>query len=162
VGEERKEAEAALEWTVRAGTEELLGRVAIAFVARRGWAEQLRAVAYELRDFLVEDEERARAMVLAAPHGSEEARRLRERGVEALVELIDLGRRELPEPGSVPRSAAEITAGVIYNRIHVGVEEGVRTLDDELVRELMFTAVLPYLGIEAALAELERPRPPGP
>lgn len=152
--------EAQLEAAVRAGTEQLLVRVGTVFAAEDRWADRLRAVAYALRDFLREDEGRARAMMLEAPHGNAETRRIREGGIEALTALIDLGRAELADPDSVPRSAAEIAAGVIYNRIHVEVERGVGGLDDEMVRELMYAAVMPYLGIEAALAELQSPRPP--
>lgn len=151
--------DAELEAVVRAGTEELLARVGAAFAAQSGWAAQLRAVAWEMRDFLREDEARARAMVLEAPHGNEETRQIRADGVAALTALIDLGRGELPDPDSVPRTAAEIAAGVIYNRIHVCVEEGPEALGEEMVGELMYSAVLPYLGIEAALAELEMPAP---
>jgi len=148
-----------LEGIVRTATEELLSRLGAAFSNQEGWSRQLRAVAYELRDFLVEDEERARAMILDAPHGTPQTRRLRGQAVEALAGLIDLGRGEHSDPAGVSRSAADITAGVVYNRIHAAVETGVETLDEELVRELMFSAVLPYRGLEAALAELEQPRP---
>lgn len=149
--------EVELERVVRAGTEQLLARVGAAFVVEGEWEDRLRAVAFELRDFLCEDEERALAMVVEAPHGNEETRRIRGQGVEGLTALIDLGRQELPDPESVPPSVAAITAGAVYNRIHVGVEVGLETLDDEMVRELMFTAVLPYRGVEAALAELHTP-----
>jgi hypothetical protein len=139
-----------LERAVRAGTEQLLARLAAVFAAQAAWVDGLRAVAYELRDFLREDPGRARAMVVEAPHGNEETRRIREQGIEALSALIDLGHA----PGSGPRPDARIAAGVIYNRIHAGVESGLEALDDGMVRELMYSAVLPYLGIEAALAEL--------
>lgn len=155
-------SDADLEHAVRVGTEQLLPRLGAIFAAQAGWANQLRAVAYELRDFLVEDPARARAMTIEAPHGNAETRRIREGGIEALTALIDLGRNEVDEPDSVPRSAAQIAAGVIYSRIHVEVERGIAGLDDEMVRELMYTAVMPYLGIEAALAELGRPAPPAP
>lgn len=159
-------SEAELEAIVRSGTEQLLARVGAVFAAgaSRGaaWVDQLRAVGYELRDFLREDEARARAMMIEAPHGNAATRRIREDGIEALAALIDLGRAEADDPGSIPRTAAEIAAGVVYNRIHVGVEAGVGTLSDEMVRELMYTAVMPYLGIEAALAELGAARPARP
>jgi hypothetical protein len=151
-----------LEAAVRAGTEALLGRVGPAFAAQRGWASQLRAVAYEMLDFLREDPARTRLMVLEAIGGGARAVAVRERGAALLTEFIDAGRRELPDPAALPRSVAEITAGAIYNRIHLAVEAGVETLDEEMVRELMYTAVLPYRGIEAALAELSAPRPPRP
>lgn len=150
-------SDAALERVVRAGTEQLLTRVGAVFAAQEGWADRLRAVAYELRDFLVEDPARARAMMLEAPHGNAETRRIREGGIEALTALIDLGRNEVADPASVPHSAAQIAAGVIYSRIHIEVERGVGALDDEMVRELMYTAVMPYLGVRAAVAELDVP-----
>ena len=152
-------SDADLEHTVRVGTEQLLPRLGTIFAAQAVWANQLRALAYELRDFLVENPTRARAMMIEAPHGNAETRRIRERGIEALTALIDLGRNEVDDSDSVPRSAAQIAAGVIYSRIHVEVERDVEGLDDEMVRELMYTAVMPYLGIEAALAELEHPAP---
>lgn len=150
----RIRSDAEVERAVEAGTDALLLRVSTVFAAQRGWANQLRAVAYEMLRFLREDEARARLMVIEVLDYGAEARAIRERGMEALTELIDLGRQELADPDSLPRSVAVIAAGTIYNRIHVGVERGVATLDEELVRELMFTAVLPYLGLGAALAEL--------
>lgn len=153
--------EAQLERLVSEGTEELLARVGAAYGSAGGpWEERLRAVAYELRDFLREDPRRARAMLLEAPEGSGEARRAREWGVEALAALIDLGREEHPDPASVPPAAAELAAGVVHDRIHTAVEAG-EPLGDEMVRELMFSAVLPFRGREAALRELRAPAPPG-
>jgi hypothetical protein len=135
-------------------------RVSRAFAAQQSWEDQLRAVAYELLRFLREDEARARLMVIEVLDSTPKAIAVREHGMEALTELIDLGRQQLDEPDSLPRSIAPVAAGTIYNRLHVGVETGVETLTPELVRELMFTAVLPYLGIEAALAELDAPEMP--
>lgn len=152
-------SEAQLEQTVRAGTEQLLARLGVALASQEAWADQLRAVAYELCAFLREDEGRARAMVLEAPHGNAETRRIREGGIEMLSALIDLGRAEVDDSGSVSRSAAKLAAGAIYSRIHVELERGIDALDANLVRELMYTAVMPYQGMEAALAELERPAP---
>lgn len=152
--------DAAFEHAVEAGTDELLLRVGAAFIGEERWVDQLRAVAYEMLRFLREDESRARLMVIEAASRTPRAREIRDNGMRALTELIDAGRRELPDPDSVPHSDAAIAAGVIYSRLHVGVERGVAGLDTELVRELMYTAVMPYLGAEAALAELEVPPPP--
>src|SRR5262245_53120298 len=127
--------DAEIERLVRAGTETLLARVLTVFGGEGGWAELLRAVAYELRDFLCEEEVRARAMMVEVLDSTPAAIAMRAQGTEALVELIDAGRLEAAEPKAIPRSVAEITAGVIYNRIHVGVEAGLETLDDEMVRE---------------------------
>jgi AcrR family transcriptional regulator len=143
---------------IEQATDDLLGRAAPAFGGQPRWSEALRAVAYELRDFLLEDRARARAMVVESFTACERSRQVRERGMAALAALIGLGRAQLDDPGAVPAKTAELTAGAIYNRIHAAVESGAE-LEDAMVRALMYTAVRPYLGLEAALAELEAPRP---
>jgi hypothetical protein len=145
---------------IEAGTLELMERVARAYAAAPAWREGMRAVAYELRRFLLEDPERAREMVLEAPFGDARTLEVRERGIAGLSALIDLGRAELPDPASVPPMVAEITAGAAYNRMHQSVEAGPAALTVELVRELMYTVVLPYRGLEAAMLELSIPPPP--
>lgn len=143
---------------VQRGTDELLARAGVAFAARQGWRDQLRAVAYAMRDFLQEDPARARVMVVESPTACERSLAIRQQGMAGLAALIDLGRGELDDPDSVPSTTAELTAGAIYNRIHAAVEDG-SPLEDAMVRELMVAAVRPYLGADAALAELDAPRP---
>jgi len=124
---------------VQAGTSEFLTRVGQAFAAEEGWRSQLRAVAYEMLRFLQDDLERARLMVIESPTASERVRVIREDGIAALVELIDRGRYELPNPDLIPRSTAEVTAGAIYNRMHVALEDDNLARGIEMVPELMFT-----------------------
>lgn len=152
--------EEALYAAVKAGTEELMTRVLAVYAAEDGWRNQLRAVAYELLRFLEEDRDRARQMMIEAPMASERIRAIRENGIEGLTALIDLGRNELPDPSSVPPGVAEVTAGAIYNRMHVAVEaDEFGPAAHTMVPELMYSAVLPYLGPEAAAEELQIPSP---
>jgi len=139
---------------VKEGTDELLRRAIPRFAAQARWVDGLRAVAYTLRDFLREDPARARVMVVEAYAACPRSRAIREEGMAALASLIDLGRAQLPDPGAVPAHTAETTAAAIYNRIHRAIEAE-DELSDEMVRELMYSAVVPYLGPEAGLAELE-------
>jgi hypothetical protein len=145
---------------VQAGTLELMQRVAAAYAAEDAWGDGMRAVAYELRRFLLEDPGRAREMVLEAPFGDPRTREVREQGIAGLTALIDLARAELPDPGAVSPIVAQITAGAVYNRLHQGVEAGPEALSVEMVRELMYAVVLPYQGLDAALRELSLPPPP--
>jgi len=144
---------------VRAGTDELLTRAAAAFLVEQGWRNQLRAVAYALLAFLQEDPARAHLMVVDSLAAGPEAIAIREGGMQGLTELIDQGRQEMDDPDSVSRTAAETTAGTIYNRMHVAIEAGDLAAGREMVPELMFTAVRPYCGREAALEELSIPPP---
>ncbi len=145
---------------VEAGTRELMQRVASAYGAESAWVDGMRAVAYELRRFLLEDPDRAREMVLEAPFADARTREVRELGIAGLTALIDLARAELPDPDSVSPTVAQITAGAVYNRMHRGVEAGPGALTVEMVRELMYAVVLPYQGVEAAMRELSVPPPP--
>ncbi|HEX6781619.1 MAG TPA: hypothetical protein VF125_06260 [Solirubrobacterales bacterium] len=139
---------------IEAGTAELMARAARAYAAEDAWCDGIRAVAYELRRFLLEDCVRAREMVLDAPFADARARAVREQGIAGLSALIDLGRAELSDPDSLPPVVAEITAGSVYNRMHEAVLAGPAALNVEMVRELMYAVVLPYRGLEAAMQEL--------
>jgi hypothetical protein len=144
---------------IEAGTGELTERLLAAYLAESGWRKGLRAVAYELRRFLLEDPTRAREMVLESALAEDRAREIREQGIARLTALIDLGRAEAADPDSLSPATAAVTAGAIYNRMHRGLEEGPENLTTEMVRELLYAAVLPYLGREAALEELRLPPP---
>ncbi len=147
---------------MRAGVEELLPRVADAYASGQQWRDRLRAVAYELLRFLREDPERARQMTVDVLSAGERAQLIRDQGMQALIELIDQGRAELDDPDSMSRATAEGIGGAIYNRMHVAVAAGELATIDRLVPELMYNAVLPYLGSEAALEELSIRPPPQP
>jgi AcrR family transcriptional regulator len=145
---------------VEEGTDALLLAVGTAALSAAScWRRQLRAVAYALLDFLLADPDRARLMVIEVPGSGPRAELIRDRGMQALATFVDLARAELADPDSVPASTAETTAGAIYNRLHEAIAAGRldRPHGERMVSELMYTAVLPYMGREAALAELEVP-----
>jgi len=144
---------------IQAGTDELLRRVAAAYAAEDTWRDRLRAVAYTMLRFLQEDPERARTMTVEVLSVGGSAQLIRDQGMAALIELIDQGRQELPDPDSMTRATAEAIGGGIYNRMHVVIEAGEAASLDRMVPELMYTAVFPYLGTEVAMEELSIPPP---
>ncbi len=99
-------------------------------------------------------------MVVESASAGPEVRAVRETSMQWFAALVDLGRAEMADPEELPRAVAEITAGSIYNRLHVAIEQGDFSAGESMVPELMYCAVLPYLGVEAALEEL-RMAPPG-
>jgi hypothetical protein len=144
---------------LHAGTEELLSRVALAYAGEEAWCDRLRAVAHEMLRFLQEDHERARMMTVDVLLAGERAQLVRDQGMQALIELIDQGRQELPDPASISRAVADGIGGAIYHRIYLAIAVGDFEALEPLVPELMYNAVLPYLGTEAAMAELAIPPP---
>lgn len=149
---------------MQSATEALLARVGAAFAAAAdGWRNQIRAVAYVMLAFFQEDPARARLMVVESPLAGARSRRIRDDGRAALAALLDRARSELPDPAAVSptTTTATVTAGAISNRIQVAVEADDLDALPAMVPELMYTAVKPYFGTEAALEELHIPPPPG-
>lgn len=124
--------------------------------AEGSWRDGLRAAAYAALRFHQEDPVRARFFLVEVLAAGEFAQRRRELMMNAFIDLIDAARRELPDPESVPRSEAEAIVGAIYSAAVAGMQEGGIEKLPELVPQLLYIAVLPYLGAEAAEEELRR------
>jgi len=139
--------------------ETFLIEVGGAVLQASGWREQMRAAAYAIVRFWQEDERRARMILIEVLSAGPRAQLARDEGMEMMVSLIDQGRQEMPDPELLSRATAEAVAGAIYNQMRVILEQGGIDRGREHVPELMYTVVLPYLGREAALEELEMPPP---
>jgi AcrR family transcriptional regulator len=127
------------------------------------WRDRLRAGAYVLYRHLWEDERRRRLLFVEARAAGGPPGLLLESGLDAFVELIDEGRAEPTAPPTLTRATAESLGGAIFNQAYIAASRG-RPLPSvrELVPILMYTAVLPYVGADAAAAELGREPPPRP
>jgi len=119
------------------------------------WPDRLRAVACEIVEGLRGDPSRANFSleVLAA---GDAARARRDMTMRVLASLIDAGRNEMEDPEAVPHTTAEALAGAAYGQVYSRVVRGGADELPELVPQLMSAAVLPYLGLEAAMAELSK------
>lgn len=119
------------------------------------WPDKLRAVACEIVEGLCGNPSRAvfSIEVLAA---GDAARARRDMTMRVLASLIDAGRNEMEDPEAVPHTTAEALAGAAYGQVYSKVVRGAADDLPELVPQLMSAAVLPYLGMEAAMAELSR------
>lgn len=132
-------------------------------LARAGlpdWRDRVRATAYALAGFLAEDERVAHFTVVAVRGAGERAQLLIGDAIEEMFDLLDEGRQELDDPDSMTRATAESVGGGIFNQIFVAAGRGTLASDAEIVPEMMYAAVLPYLGHEAAAEELRIPPPP--
>lgn len=142
--------------------EEMFAAIDAATKVQPSWLEQMRALGPAVIEFLRADEPRARYLTVEVVSGGEHMRLARERDLAKICELIDRGRSESPDPDSVPDGTAMIVAGTIFLQIYQGILDGDLDSAYEALPGAMHTIVLPYLGEEAALAELRRParRPP--
>jgi AcrR family transcriptional regulator len=119
------------------------------------WPDRLRAVACEIVEALRNDPSRAcfAVEVLAA---GDAARARRDMTMRVIASLIDAGRNEMDDPESVPHTTAEALAGSAYGQVYSKIVRGCAEDLPALVPQLMSAAVMPYLGVEAAMAELGR------
>lgn len=126
------------------------------------WRDRLRATAYALYRFLAADPKVRWLTAVEVRAASERSQLLIGEEVEALFALIDEGRDERPDRGpALTRATAETLGGSIFTQIYVASgQKGAMPPEAEIVPPLMYMAVLPYLGEEAAREELERPPPP--
>jgi AcrR family transcriptional regulator len=139
---------------------EFFKRATAAVAGQRGWRDRMRATAYALLRFLREDERVARFAAVEVSHAGDEAQRHFEGTFNRLVDLIDEGSGEPGGPESLSRSTALGIGGVVFARIQQAVAEDELALGEEEIPELMYAAVFPYLGAEAAAEELRIPPPP--
>ena len=135
--------------------EDCLATMVRAYESREEWPDRLRAVAYQVIEGLREDPSRASfgVEVLAA---GDAARARRDMTMRVIASLIDAGRQEMDDPEAVPHTTAEALAGSAYGQIYSRVVRGAVDELPDLVPQLMSAAVMPYLGMEAAMAELSR------
>jgi AcrR family transcriptional regulator len=127
------------------------------------WVDRLRTIAYGLLRYLRADQARTHFLAVELHLAGERATLIwTETILGPLLDRIDEGRVESGSSAALSRSTAEAIGGSIFSRIHVAAAGGEVFEDDELVPQLMYMAVLPYLGEEAARAELSAPAPSDP
>lgn len=126
-----------------------------AFNSQEDWPDRLRAVACEIVENLRHDPHRASFAVEVLSAG-DAARARRDMTMRVIASLIDAGRNEMDDPEAVPHTTAEALAGSAYGQVYAKVVRGEADELPALVPQLMSAAVMPYLGVEAGLAELAR------
>jgi AcrR family transcriptional regulator len=125
------------------------------------WRARLRAAAYAAARHIRERPLSTRFDMIAMLEAGEMAQAHRDRYVRWLIELIDEGRRESADPAALGPATAEGVFGSIYRLLaRELVGEGRTGRAEEIVPQLMYLAVRPYLGEAAAREELAIPPPP--
>jgi AcrR family transcriptional regulator len=126
-----------------------------ALTGARGWRARLRAVAYAFHRWLAADPGRTHLMVIEIRTAPERVRLIQTRGIEQMIALLDEGRSAAPDPDHITKATAEALAGGILTQIYAAVENGSLGADADTVPLILYAAVLPYVGPEAAAEELQ-------
>jgi AcrR family transcriptional regulator len=136
-------------------------RMISAQAGHSSWRDRLRATAYDLLHFLREDERLTSFVMVESRSGGERAQLIFAEGIQPLFDLVDEGRQEMADPESLSRSTAEQIPGGIFNEIYAAVARHESLVaGPEVIPQMMYVAVLPYLGHDIALEELSIPPPP--
>jgi AcrR family transcriptional regulator len=142
--------------------DDFFARVELAIAAESAWRDRLRAAAYTLLRFLREDERVTHLSVIEVRTAGDRAQTLFAASFDRLMDLLDGGRAESPDPDLLSRATAEGVGARIFGQIFEAVEQEKFDLGEQAVPELMAAAVFPYLGTEAAAQELRMPPPRQP
>ncbi len=141
---------------------EFFGLAQAAVAEESGWRDRMRATAYALLRYLRRDERVARLAAVEVQYAGKQAQGLFVETFNRLVNLLDEGSSEAVGPESPGLATAIGVGGVVFARIQEAVAEGELDLGEEEIPQLMYAAVLPYLGAETAEEELHIPPPPDP
>lgn len=133
---------------------ELCARIGAARDGRESWHDRVWAAGSAAMRFLEEDAARARFLLVAVNGAGAAAQARRDRIVERIADLLDHGRGEVGGERPVSRCTAEIAAGAVYGTILAKLETGSVERGEEFLPELIYLAVMPYLGSRAAEDEL--------
>jgi AcrR family transcriptional regulator len=128
-----------------------------AFDREEGWPDSLRAAAYAHVRWILDNPKKMRFGLLETLWAGELTGALRDHLFGAYIAMIDAGREVATDPASVPPYAAESVVGSITQVVvrNMGKPDGGDLVSQ--VPEMMYLAVRPYLGEEAARRELTMP-----
>jgi AcrR family transcriptional regulator len=133
--------------------------VRAAYSSEGDWPDSLRAAAYAAADWIAGHPREVRFGTVEMLWASEIAQARREEGFQTFVEMVDAGRQRAADPNTVPEFTAEGVIGSIAEIMTKELQGGGELEPHKLAPELMYLAVRPYLGEEAAARELTMPPP---
>ncbi|HET7509866.1 MAG TPA: TetR/AcrR family transcriptional regulator [Solirubrobacterales bacterium] len=116
------------------------------------WRGQLRGALSGLLTFLDGDPALGKALLVEVYAAGPRAVEKRTEVIERAVAMVDLAREE--SEGTAPAISAEAVVAGILAVLHARLSASQTSGFTELLPELMYLAVLPYFGPDAAAAEL--------
>jgi len=127
-----------------------------AYRRERGWSARIGAGLTAMLECFDADPATAALCVVDSLAAGPEALERRARMVDALVGAVDRGRREPNAPAGLNRVTAEGVVGAVLGVLYTRLRESHPKPLMSLRGQLMSMIVLPYLGPDAAAAELAR------
>jgi AcrR family transcriptional regulator len=130
--------------------EQLLAAVGQAYEQADGWPQKVHDGLETFLAYLAAEPAFARMCIVEVVAAGPEARSRRDAAMRVFVDFLEPGRAEAPKGIAVPVLAADVVVGGIYEIIYSRLQ---RNAADELVEmlpELLYCALVPYIGHGAA------------
>ena len=130
--------------------EQLLAAVGQAYEQAEGWPQKVHDGLETFLAYLAAEPAFARMCIVEVVAAGPEARSRRDAAMRVFVDFLEPGRTEAPKGIVVPALAADVVVGGIYEIIYSRLQ---RDAADELVEmlpELLYCALVPYIGHAAA------------
>jgi AcrR family transcriptional regulator len=132
----------------------LVRRVSAAYETETDWPRRARAGLAALLDALAEEPDLARlALVDAAAAGPAAQRRYRA-ALQRLTPLFDEGRDFAPGGRNLPANTSRMAIGAVAGLISDELAEGRAEYLPDLLSDLLFATLVPYIGPAAAAREV--------
>jgi len=130
--------------------EQLLAAVGQAYEQADGWPQKVHDGLETFLAYLAAEPAFARMCIVEVVAAGPEARGRRDAAMRVFIDFLEPGRAEAPKGIVVPALAADVVVGGIYEIIYSRLQ---RNAADELVEmlpELLYSALVPYIGHQAA------------
>jgi AcrR family transcriptional regulator len=135
---------------------QLLTGVRQAYESEQTFADRLRAGLGAFLDFAAREPAFARMCIVEALAAGPEAVKRRNAAMAAFATLIDENARALGTALQPPALTGETIVGGIYEVVYARIVAGEIRALPSLLPDLLYSALLPYVGQEEAAAEYQR------
>lgn len=139
--------------------EQLLAAVGQAYEQADGWARKVHDGLETFLAYLAAEPAFARMCIVEVVAAGGEARGRRDAAMRVFVDFLEPGREEAPKGIVVPALAAEIVVGGIYEIIYSRLQRDAADELIEMLPELLYSALVPYIGHQTAERAVRDARP---
>lgn len=132
----------------------LVRRIATAYEAEEGWPRRARAGLAALLDALAEEPELARLALVDVGAAGPAAQRRHRAALQRLTPLFDEGRDFAPGGRNLPANTSRMAIGAVAGLISDELAEGRADRLPDLLSDVLFATLVPYIGPAAAAREM--------
>jgi AcrR family transcriptional regulator len=132
----------------------LVRRVAAAYEAEEGWPNKARAGLAALLEALAEEPQVARLALVDVGSAGPAAQRRYRAALQRLTPFFDEGRDFAPGGRNLPANTSRMAIGAVAGLISDELTEGRAEYLPNLLSEVLFATLVPYIGPAAATREV--------